>query len=34
MQAAGDLTSFARTDADVRKVLPMATILHGRRYRK
>jgi acyl-CoA reductase-like NAD-dependent aldehyde dehydrogenase len=28
------ITSFARTDADVRKALLISTILHGRRYRK
>jgi acyl-CoA reductase-like NAD-dependent aldehyde dehydrogenase len=28
-----NLTSFARTDKDLRKVLGLATLLHGRRYR-
>jgi acyl-CoA reductase-like NAD-dependent aldehyde dehydrogenase len=34
MKPLATLTSFTRTDADVRKVLTLATILHGRRYRK
>jgi hypothetical protein len=34
MRAPANLTSFARTDRDVRKVLTLAAILHGRRYRK
>jgi acyl-CoA reductase-like NAD-dependent aldehyde dehydrogenase len=29
-----NLTSFGRTDADLRKALTLATVLHGRRYRK
>jgi acyl-CoA reductase-like NAD-dependent aldehyde dehydrogenase len=29
-----NLTSFTRTDADVRKFLAIATLLHGRRYRR
>jgi acyl-CoA reductase-like NAD-dependent aldehyde dehydrogenase len=28
-----NLTSFARTDKDMRKILTVATILHGRRYK-
>jgi acyl-CoA reductase-like NAD-dependent aldehyde dehydrogenase len=28
-----NLTSFARTDKDMRKILGLATILHGKRYR-
>jgi acyl-CoA reductase-like NAD-dependent aldehyde dehydrogenase len=34
MKPLANLTSFTRTDADVRKMLTMATILHGRSYRK
>jgi acyl-CoA reductase-like NAD-dependent aldehyde dehydrogenase len=34
MQPLANLTSFTRTDQDVKKVLTMATVLHGRRYRK
>jgi acyl-CoA reductase-like NAD-dependent aldehyde dehydrogenase len=29
-----NLTSFSRTDDDMRKLLTLATMLHGRRYRK
>jgi acyl-CoA reductase-like NAD-dependent aldehyde dehydrogenase len=28
-----NLTSFARTDADMKKILSLATVLHGRRYK-
>jgi len=28
-----NLTSFSTTDQDMRKVLSLVTILHGRRYR-
>jgi hypothetical protein len=28
-----NLTSFSRTDQDMRKLLSLVTILHGRRYR-
>jgi acyl-CoA reductase-like NAD-dependent aldehyde dehydrogenase len=34
MRAPANLTSFGRTDGDLRKVLTLATVLHGRRYRK
>ncbi|MGH3273678.1 MAG: aldehyde dehydrogenase family protein, partial [Streptosporangiaceae bacterium] len=34
MRPLANLTSFTRTDADLRKALTMATLLHGRRYRK
>jgi acyl-CoA reductase-like NAD-dependent aldehyde dehydrogenase len=34
MKPLANLTSFTRTDQDVKKVLTMATVLHGRRYRK
>ena len=34
MKAPVNLTSFSRTDADLRKMLNAATILHGRRYRQ
>ena len=34
MKPLANLTSFTRTDADLRKVLALATILHGRRYRR
>jgi acyl-CoA reductase-like NAD-dependent aldehyde dehydrogenase len=34
MKPLANLTSFTRTDEDVKKVLTMATVLHGRRYRK
>jgi hypothetical protein len=34
MKPLANLTSFTRTDADLRKVLTLATVLHGRRYRK
>jgi len=33
MKARPNLTSFGRTDEDLRKVLNLATILHGRRYK-
>jgi len=29
-----NLTSFSRTDQDLRKILSLATVLHGRRYRR
>jgi hypothetical protein len=28
-----NLTSFSRTDEDMRKLLSLATVLHGRRYK-
>jgi hypothetical protein len=28
-----NLTSFSRTDQDMRKLLGLATMLHGRRYK-
>jgi hypothetical protein len=28
-----NLTSFSRTDQDMRKLLTLATMLHGRRYK-
>jgi hypothetical protein len=28
-----NLTSFSRTDKDLRKILTLATVLHGKRYR-
>jgi hypothetical protein len=28
-----NLTSFSRTDQDMKKILSLVTILHGRRYR-
>jgi hypothetical protein len=28
-----NLTSFSRTDQDLRKILTLATMLHGKRYR-
>jgi acyl-CoA reductase-like NAD-dependent aldehyde dehydrogenase len=34
MKAPVNLTSFSRTDGDLRKMLNAATILHGRRYRQ
>jgi acyl-CoA reductase-like NAD-dependent aldehyde dehydrogenase len=34
MKPLANLTSFTRTDADLRKALFLATILHGRRYRR
>jgi acyl-CoA reductase-like NAD-dependent aldehyde dehydrogenase len=34
MRPLANLTSFTRTDQDVKKVLTMATVLHGGRYRK
>jgi acyl-CoA reductase-like NAD-dependent aldehyde dehydrogenase len=34
MKPLANLTSFGRTDADLRKALVLATVLHGRRYRK
>jgi acyl-CoA reductase-like NAD-dependent aldehyde dehydrogenase len=34
MRPVADLASFNRTDADMRKVLALVTLLHGRRYRK
>jgi hypothetical protein len=27
-----NLTSFTRTDADMKKIMTLATMLHGRRY--
>ena len=29
-----NLTTFSRTDADLRRILRLVTILHGRSYRK
>ena len=33
MKARPNLTTFARTDEDMRKILNLATMLHGRRYK-
>jgi hypothetical protein len=33
MKSPVNLTSFDRTDADLRKVLKLATLLHGKRYK-
>ncbi len=33
MKARPNLTSFGRTDEDLKKVLTLATVLHGRRYK-
>ncbi len=33
MKPMANLTSFGRTDEDMKKLLGLATILHGRRYR-
>jgi acyl-CoA reductase-like NAD-dependent aldehyde dehydrogenase len=33
MKARPNLTSFTRTDEDLRKVLNLATMLHGKRYK-
>jgi len=33
MRPAVNLTSFSRTDKDMRKILTLANVLHGRRYR-
>ena len=33
MKARPNLTSFSRTDEDLKKVLNLATVLHGRRYK-
>jgi acyl-CoA reductase-like NAD-dependent aldehyde dehydrogenase len=34
MKPLATLTSFTRTDADLKKALTLATLLHGRRYRR
>ena len=34
MKSPVNLTSFDRTDADLRKILNVATLLHGKRYKK
>ena len=34
MKSPVNLTSFDRTDADLRKILNLATLLHGKRYKK
>jgi acyl-CoA reductase-like NAD-dependent aldehyde dehydrogenase len=34
MRPVADLASFNRTDADLRRVLALVTLLHGRRYRR
>ena len=28
-----NLTSFSRTDKDMKRILSLATVLHGRRYK-
>jgi len=33
MRPAVNLTSFSRSDKDMRRILTLATVLHGRRYR-
>jgi hypothetical protein len=33
MRPVVNLTSFSRTDKDLRKILTLATMLHGKRYR-
>lgn len=34
MKPLANLTSFSRTDADMKKILSLVTVLHGKRYKK